>query len=97
MSALANSCSSKAKNFIILLGTLLLLPLYTSAQPDTKQKINVDSVYEGSWNGRIVKVCIGDQFYLVGVQSYGPSAITPALRDGKPEQCEPKAPSKKVE
>lgn len=67
----------------------LLVPLVALGQSETKQEVKIVSSYEGKWNGKIVKVCIGDQFYLVGLQSYGPGAITPALREGKPEQCNP--------
>lgn len=36
----------------------------------------------------VSKVCIGDQFYLITHQYGAGSGITPALRDGKPEQCD---------
>lgn len=83
------------KKMIALVSPALLAPLLASAAPAEKETIKEVSRYEGSWNGWIDKVCIGDQLYLVAFQAYGPSAITPALREGKPEQCEGTSTTKK--
>lgn len=92
-----NMKSTVKKKLMAMVGLVLLVPLVASAQPETKQQVKPITIYEWSWNGRFAKVCIGDQFYLVGVNSYGPSAITPALREGKPEQCEQTLPGNKNE
>lgn len=78
-----------AQKALALVGLLVMTPLLAVAEPVKSQKVEEIAVYKGQWNGWITKVCIGDQLYLVGVQVYGPSAITPALRDGKPERCDP--------
>ena len=86
-----------AQKVLALVGSLVVAALLAAAEPVKTQKVEEITVYKGQWNGWITKVCIGDQFYLVGVHAYGPSAITPALRDGKPEQCDPTAPTNKDE
>jgi len=40
---------------------------------------------------RIDKLCIDGQAYLMVLGSSAPSAIAPAFKDGKPEQCQVKA------
>lgn len=86
-----------AQKVLALAGSLVVAPLLAAPEPVKTQKVEEITVYKGQWNGWITKVCIGDQFYLVGVQAYGPSAITPALRDGKPEQCDPTTTTNKDE
>ncbi|NCT81376.1 hypothetical protein GXB82_21625 [Pseudomonas stutzeri] len=83
-----------AQMVLALVGSVVVAPLLAAPEPVQTQKVEEITVYKGQWNGWITKVCIGDQFYLVGVQAYGPSAITPALRDGQPEQCDPTATTK---
>jgi hypothetical protein len=40
------------------------------------------------------KVCIDGQAYLMVLGSGSPSAIAPAFKDGKPEQCQVKPPKR---
>lgn len=40
------------------------------------------------------KVCLDGQAYLMVLGSASPSAIAPAFRDGKPEQCQVKPPKR---
>jgi len=43
-----------------------------------------------TWN--VDKICIDGQAYLMVLGTGSPSAIAPAFKDGKPEQCQLKKP-----
>lgn len=64
------------------------------AQPEQKPYLVGEYFIEGkSLHGvAMQKICAGDQLYWITLQSNGPSAMTPALRDGKPETCSTKEP-----
>jgi hypothetical protein len=74
----------------ILISTLLVAPFTTGAQAEPREDIKPAVSYVVDLNITVTKVCIGDQYYLITRQSNGASGITPALRKGKPEQCDSK-------
>lgn len=83
---------NRLKSIFIL--TLMVAPFTTSAQAEPQKDVKPLESYVVDRNVFVTKVCIGDQYYLITRQSNGASGITPALRNGKPEQCDPvKGPS----
>jgi hypothetical protein len=73
----------------ILLLSLLVAQFTASAQAEgPEQSVEPVVTYIVDSNVAVTKACIGDQFYLITRQSNGASGITPALREGKPEQCD---------
>ncbi|MGB8433810.1 MAG: hypothetical protein WCE38_06100 [Burkholderiales bacterium] len=52
------------------------------------ETVRIDGQIQG-WTMR--KLCIDGQAYWVGFSETSPTGISPAFKDGKPEQCSPRA------
>jgi hypothetical protein len=82
----------------ILVAALALLAAVDTFAAAPERSIMLDAVkletirIEGRVQTWLVdKVCIDGQAYLMVLGSVSPSAIAPAYKDGKPEQCQSKA------
>ncbi|MNF13866.1 hypothetical protein D3C80_2158620 [compost metagenome] len=65
----------------------MLLPVAASADSAPIYIDKISATYTIRPNIYITKVCIGTQFYLITTTAGQASGITPALANGKPEQC----------